>query len=108
MSLPDSHLAYAAEYEALDAALHDAKGIRIEIGSQREALRFRFRLNYARKVDREKNKEIYQKGDPMYGSSAYDSLVCVLRQDTADIWWVHIEKNEKIPGYYESLSGAAE
>jgi hypothetical protein len=103
MSLPNSYQAFAAEYEALERASADPKGIRIEFSDRGEASAFRFRLHHARRVDREKNKEIYKEGDPLYGSSIFDPIVCRLKQDTSGKWWVYLEKNA-IPGVVESLS----
>lgn len=103
MSLPNSWQAYAAEYDALERAAADPKGIRIQFNDHGEAATFRYRIHHARRVDRQKNKEIYKEGDPLYGSSTFDGIVCRLRQDTDGKWWVYLEKNA-LPGVVESLS----
>ena len=105
MTLPVTPAAYAAEYDAFDQAIADPKGARVHCGTYPAALNFRFRLNYARRLDREKTKTIYAPGDPGYGISAFDSIVCRIKQDTLGDWWVYLEKNETVGDRIESLSG---
>lgn len=107
MSLPTSFLSYATEFEALDRALADTKGIRINLGTYAQANAYRVRLHYARRLDRDRSKEMYKPGDPGYGTSSFDCIVCRLKEDTEGGWWVYLEKNEVIPGHVESLSGGA-
>ena len=108
MPLPNTLGAYTGEFEALERALADPKGIRIWLGPSRQKARhFRYRLHYARSLDRVRSCQATKPGDPTYNTSAFDVLICRLREDTTGDWWVYIEKNEAIPGYVESLSGEA-
>ncbi|MDE2107155.1 MAG: hypothetical protein KGL39_58660, partial [Patescibacteria group bacterium] len=76
MSLPTSTLAYSQCYDVLDKALEDPLGVRMRMPSLTVALHFRMRCHQARKLDREKNADIYPDADnPLHGRSAYDVLI---------------------------------
>lgn len=105
MSLPNTPLAYAAEFEYFDKALADPLGARVHAGTRDQALNLRFRLNAARRIDREKLKESLKRGDPAWGTSPFDAIVCRLKQDTEDEWWVYLERNDVGVRHVESLSG---
>jgi hypothetical protein len=104
MSLPNSLLSYTQELDAYDAALRGQYGVRIWRGTESSARMFRFRLHHARTLQREKNREIHQKGDPLYGSCEYDPLTVVLRDDTEGEWWVYILKRPDISKYVEEIT----
>lgn len=101
--MPTSHLSYSAEYDAFDLAEDSDKGIRIPMSNRSAAWNYRNRLHYARCIDRKKNCETYKEGDPLFGSSVYDKFVVKVKQDTADGWWVYIEKNDFNPSNVEAL-----
>lgn len=76
MSLPTSTLAYSQCYDVLDKALEDSLGVRMKMTSLPSAQHFRMRCHQARKLDRDKNAEIYPETDhPLHGRSAYDVLI---------------------------------
>lgn len=83
MSLPTSTLAYSQCYEVLDLALKDSLGIRMRVDrkpSPQEnldaAMNFRMRCHQARKLDRDRNAEVYPDPEhPLHGRSAYDVLI---------------------------------
>ena len=79
MATSTSPLAYDDCFEALDRALKSERGIRITCADSDSAYHLRNRLNYARRADRKANADIYERGDPMHGTSQYDSLVVRLR-----------------------------
>ena len=104
MTHPNSHLAYMAELDAFDRARDDPTGIRIFAGTRSKATTMRHRLHYARRILRNRNKEIYSPGDPLYGASVYDDITCTLREDTAGEWWVYLERSPFAIDKIESLS----
>lgn len=104
MTLSNSPLAYEDAYAALEAATADPAGVRIRMNNLDAAIYFRMRCHQARKIDRNRNLETYEKTDPLYGVSAYDRLALRIEQD-ADGVWLRIEKHTIIPGEIESLSG---
>jgi hypothetical protein len=74
MMINRSPNAYRDCIEAFDRALETPKGIKIPCVSRGHAIRLRQRFNYCRYLDRDRSKDIYQPGDPMYGLSVYDTL----------------------------------
>lgn len=105
MSLPNTPLAYAVEFDYLDRALADPQGIRVHAGTRDQAMHLRFRLNHARRIDRDRTKEVYERGDPGYNTSSFDCITCRLKQDVSDEWWVYLERNDVGNRHVESLSG---
>jgi hypothetical protein len=75
MPTPTSLFAYDDCYEIMNQALEDEEGARVELKSHDEANNFRMRLNAARTVMRENNREVYPPGDQMHGRSVFDGLV---------------------------------
>jgi hypothetical protein len=104
MPFPVTTLSYELEYDLFDQALEKEKGIRVPVSHNRAAHRLRHRLHAARAVMREANRAVYKPGDPMYGASAYDIIVCRIRSDTEDQWWVYLEKNNVIPDGIEEIT----
>lgn len=109
MSLPQSLLAYEVELDTLDRAASEPKGIRVRHPTHESAYHFRYRLYHAKKLQRAKNREIYEKGDPLYGATSFDNLVVRIRPDLDEnevptgVYWVYITKNTLNPGRIESL-----
>jgi len=92
MSLPTTRLAYADAYDAFDQALADSVGIRIQFDTEEQAKHFRFRLNYARQMDRDDNRKTYAPDHPLFGKSAYDRLVARIRREQEDgKWYLYLE-----------------
>ena len=82
-------------YRLLDQALSQAPGgLKIQCGTNASATSLRYRLNYFRKIDRERTKGEFPVGDPRHGRSAYDALELVISKD--DNCVVHIRGREVI------------
>ena len=90
--MSSSRLSYEKEYEQMQAAIAAEKGTRIHIGSLEAAMTYRLRLNRARQLDRKLNADAYEPGMKMHNASIYDELVFTVRIDTADEYWVYLEK----------------
>lgn len=108
MTAPTTRLSYGDAYDALDRAKDDPKGIRLRFDDWASACTFRSRLHNARSVDRRDNTTIYELGDPLYGRSAYDTLIVRIKEDTDGHHWVYIEHTSIDKMIVESLSNAAE
>lgn len=107
MSLPTSILSYGDCFKVMDAALEDDIGCRVKIEDYGAARFFRMRMNYARRLDRAKNAEIYEEGHRMHGCSQYDSLVFRVRLDQVggeEFYWVYAEKQDIVLGEIQPLS----
>lgn len=76
-----SRLSYSAEYDLLDQAIADGKGIKIKFTDLGEAMHFRSRVHTARTIDRRDNAETYGEEHPLYGRSVYDEVICKIRQE---------------------------
>lgn len=96
MSLPTSLGAYLDCRQLFDAALADPKGARACLGTWEACRNMQSRMNYFRSLDRIANKEIYPKGDPKWGISAYDPYVVQLMEDADGEWWVYVQPRDKI------------
>lgn len=79
MSLPTSRHSYLDCLSYFDQALEDPKGIRLRQDSIDAATHLRMRLHQLRKLLREDSKSVYESGDPQYGVTAYDNVVCRIR-----------------------------
>lgn len=103
MSVSNSPLSYTDCYEVFDRAVADPRGVRMQMPDFDAANHFRMRLHYARKINRAKNAEIYEPGQPLYGTSVYDQLTVRIRT-IGDRTYLYLEKNDIVPGEIESLS----
>lgn len=104
MPMPLSPLAYTDCYQLFDAAVADPKGARVCKGKKEAAEHFRFRCNYARKINRDENARTYEPDHPMHGKSEYDKVTLTLREDTEGQWWVYAEVVPDIANEIEPLS----
>lgn len=93
MTTPTSRGAYGPYFDALDRALEEKTGIRIECATQGDANQYRVRLHSARTLDRQLNCESREAGDPLYGTSDYDKLIVRVRPGADGKWWVYIQRN---------------
>lgn len=93
MSLSKSILAYNDCETFFQAAENDPKSIRIRCSTEAEAVHLRFRMSYFRKLDRERNCEVYQPGEFMHGRSEYDKYVLKVRL-IDDEWWLCLTRAE--------------
>jgi hypothetical protein len=104
MPVSQSALSYADCYQFLDAAVADEKGARVWKGTHKAAAHFRFRCNYARKINRLDNARTYEKDHPMHGRSEYDRVYLTIRQDQNDEWWVYAEHMPDLSNFIEPLT----
>lgn len=79
MSLPTSRHAYLDCLAYFDAALEDPQGIRLRQDSIDAATLLRMRLHQLRSLLRKDSESFYEPGDPKYGVTAYDRVVCRIR-----------------------------
>lgn len=91
MSLPTSRFAYLDCIEYFDRASEDPQGIRIRQLSHDAAVHLRSRLHQARKLLREDSRTIYELGDPKHGVSAYDTIVCRIRNHEG-VFYLYLEQ----------------
>jgi len=111
MSSSNSRLAYLPEYELLDQARADEKGIRLRFDTYEAAWSTRCRLHYARNIDRRDNLLTEDPDSKLYGASVYDPLIVKVRSDEEGKWWVYIERmgvNMIIESLSEEPNGRAE
>lgn len=104
MTASASIKAYDDCFKLLEQAQEDEQGVRVEMRNGEEANFYRMRIHYARKLDRDKNRVVYEDPQhPMHGASAHDNLVCRIRTIEEKVY-LYIEKNETVPGQVEALS----
>ena len=106
MPVSDSRLSYSDCFALFDKALDDKRGARYQVppGDHGTNQYFVMRMHQARSIDRKDNKIIYAPGDPLYGRSVYDVLICQLKKDIEGLWWVYVSHTELEPSDIESLS----
>lgn len=107
MSLPTSLLSYQDCLKVFDEAVENEEGIRVKFPTRDEAIRFRSRLHYCRKLSREENARIYEKDQPMHGKSQYDSIRCTLKS-TKTGHYVYLEHQTIAEGQIESLANVGD
>lgn len=93
MALSSSLLAYQDCLDFMERAMDEERGARMYFRAESEAEHWRMRCNYARKLHRDQNKQVYEPGDKMYGMSEYDPLMFTIRQ-SPDGYWVYAKKME--------------
>lgn len=93
MSISQNINSYSDCEEAFNAAIGQAKGVRIHRESKGHATRFMQRLNTYRTLLRKQSKEIYENGDARYNASIYDPFI--VRRDSEDESAVVIEPFQK-------------
>ena len=103
MPASTSRLSYRDCYELFDKALADSEGIRIKAKDGNYANWLKSRLHYARKLDREDNRLVYEEGDPLHGRSMYDPIIIGIRKTGAS-WWIHLQRVDALNYEVESLS----
>jgi hypothetical protein len=102
-----SRLAFADCYDLLDKALEAPDGIRFAVSDIGLANQFRVRLHTARRINREDNKDTYDKDHPLYGRSIYDTLVVRIREIEGKVF-VYITKVDATKLNIEVLNGDSE
>lgn len=95
MTLSQSPRAYDDCYVVLDRVLEEEIGVKVKVSDQKEAIHFKNRCNYARKLDRQKNCQIYEMDHAMFNASMYDGIK-ITWENTAQGWFVIFEKYESI------------
>ena len=92
MTISISRASYTDCYELMDVAIADSRGIRYGIKAESiakaidNATFLRMRMHQARKLDRDQNKEIYERDHPMWGCSVYDKLTVRIKNIAGDIY----------------------
>lgn len=104
MTIPTNRMSYTDVYERFEKATEDPKGIRIPFDTEAEAKHYQMRMHNARAVDRRENMKLYNKGDPLYGQSVYDTLQVRVREGEDGTWFVYVEPKDKFVGEVEMLS----
>lgn len=91
MSAPTTRQSYGDCFELWEKAIEAPEGIRFRVINGDVAINLRMRLQMARQIDRKDNLATYELGHPMHGSSIYDPLQVLIREDADLAWWVYIE-----------------
>lgn len=89
MPTSQSREAYEDCYVLLDRAIEAERGIGASFSDRGEAYHFRVRLNAARQLDRDLQREV----DPNNGKSDYDVLTFRVKLWPDGKWWVFIERH---------------
>lgn len=105
MTISTSRLSYLDCFEIFDRAIDDPQGLRIRLDSINDATFLRMRMHTARKLDRKRNEEIYEPGEPMHGCSVYDKLILRIRQHP-DGAYLYVQQISIHLGEIELLSEA--
>lgn len=104
MSISKSLGSYQDCRDLFEKADEDQKGCRIFIGDQGQANHFVMRLHQARELIRKENRQLYEPGHPMHGTSTFDKFKCSKKPDRNGDYWVYVEKIELDLGAVENLS----
>jgi hypothetical protein len=104
MAMSNSLQSYPDCIDFFERVSDDPKGGRIPMGTYEKAFEFRHRCNYARKLHREFNKTVYEKGHKMHGSSEYDHMCLRIKEDDEGNYWVYAERLALAVGEIELLS----
>ena len=83
-----SREAYEDCYDILDRAIEAERGIGASFSERGEAYHFRVRLNAARQLDRDLQREVAPNG-----RSDYDVLTFRIKTLADGKWWVFIERH---------------
>jgi len=106
MTMSSSRLSYTAEYEFMNKALAEPKGVRTPFEDRAAAYTYRLRLNRARQLERKLNKDAFKPGTKMHGASIYDELIFTIKisdPNTEDqLFWVYLEK-VMAPSHVEAI-----
>lgn len=86
MSASTSKLSYSDCFEVMDKALEASRGIRIQFADEGVAKHFLVRMNKARVLDRNENRQIYAEGDVLFGRSVYDPLMGQIKRVDGQVW----------------------
>lgn len=105
MVTSSSRLSYKDCYDLMDKAVESEKGIRVQFADEGAAMHMRVRVNSARKLDREDNRETFGDGHPMSGKSLYDDLAVKVRV-AKDGAYLILEKRSSQILKVEDLSSA--
>jgi hypothetical protein len=99
-----SRNAYEDCFDLLDQALASPAGIRNGPFDTGGARQLRVRLHYARTLERQDARLIYEPEDPKWNTSPHDSLVIRIKEIDEE-YWVYIEPR-KVAGKVEELKAA--
>lgn len=104
MTLSTSPNAYPDCFTFCEKCLDDSVGARRAFKTESEAVRFRVRCNYFRKLSRRQNAELYEPDDKRHGTSDYDVISFTVREGPDGWWWVYGRKLSENEEDIESLS----
>lgn len=111
MPVSSSRLSYSDCFTLFEKALDDAKGSRFQpkassgTNNYGDCYHFRLRMHQARAIDRKDNRELFEKGDPLFGRSVYDPLKIQIKgPDTEGMHWIYVIHTEIDVNDIESLS----
>lgn len=97
----------------LDEALLDTRGSRFRVNkptsdlAEREANFIRMRIHQARKLDRDKNREVYEPGHKMHGCSPYDAITVRIKNIAGEVF-LYLEQQMVNVSAGEALSALPE
>jgi len=90
VSLTTARAAYTDCYDFYSAAADTTGGIRIPVGTSKDAQTLQMRMNMARQIQRNESRRVYQSDHPLYDVSEFDDLKVQIREDTTGEWWMYI------------------
>lgn len=93
MSLSTSLLSYSDCLKFMDKALEFSEGARLKLADESACIYFRMRCQQARQLDRESNRNIYDKDQFMHGRSQYDVLTFRL-YELESLWYIYAERTD--------------
>lgn len=106
MPVSSSRLSYSDCEVLFEKALADTKGARYQVafGDYGQTRYFVMRMHQFRAIDRQDNRSMFEKGDPLYGRSIYDPLVVQIKKDVDGLYWCYVVHTEINEGEIEPLS----
>lgn len=113
MSLPTSLNSFRDCADIFEKALDFDLGARVAVTDWETGNRLRARMHQARVLHRKEAARMYPKEDPRHGISAWDPLICRVKQSRGQ-WYLYVETQEiadsliePIPADDDALPGPA-
>jgi hypothetical protein len=92
MSLSENLAAYEDCIKLWELAEQSAKGARAAFKTEALAMRWRMRMNMARRITRDEAKRLYPHDDPAWGKTLWDKYKITVRgPDPNGEWYVYVE-----------------
>jgi hypothetical protein len=86
MSASTSRLSFQDCFDVMEKAIESERGVRVQFETEGAAKHFLVRLNKARVLDRDENRQTYVPGDMLFGRSVYDPLMGQIRRVDGTVW----------------------